>query len=111
MKTMTAAEAKNSFGELLDATMREPVMITKIDRPVAVTLSMDDLKDIAQSGADESGSDALERLIERARIHKRIAAAQTIYTNNGTARVELRNVASAERCVMTAGERFIGGQR
>ena len=76
MKTMTAAEAKNSFGKLLDATMREPVMITKIDRPVAVSLSMDDLKDIAQSGTDESGSDALERLIERARIHKRIAAAQ-----------------------------------
>lgn len=77
MKTMTAAEAKNSFGKLLDATMREPVLITKNDRPVAVTLSMADLKDIAQSGADESGSDALERLIERSRIHKRIAAAQS----------------------------------
>lgn len=29
MKVMTAAEAKNAFGVLLDTAQREPVMITK----------------------------------------------------------------------------------
>lgn len=76
MKTMTAADAKNSFGKLLDATQREPVVITKNDRPVAVTLSMTDLMDIAQVEGNESGVEGLARLLERARIHKRITAAR-----------------------------------
>ncbi len=42
MKTMTAAEAKNGFGRYLDAVQRAPVIITKKDRPVAVTISYED---------------------------------------------------------------------
>ncbi len=45
MKTMTAANAKNRFGQLLDAAQREPVVITKNDRPVGVLLSMQDIED------------------------------------------------------------------
>jgi prevent-host-death family protein len=45
MKTMTAADAKNSFGKFLDMAQREPVLITKNDRPVGVFLSMADLED------------------------------------------------------------------
>jgi len=45
MKTMTAAAAKNSFGKFLDMAQREPVLITKNDRPVGVFLSMADLED------------------------------------------------------------------
>ena len=45
MKTMTAAQAKNSFGQFLDAAQREPVVVTKHDRPVGVFLSMQDLED------------------------------------------------------------------
>jgi prevent-host-death family protein len=45
MKTMTAAEAKNSFGKFLDMAQREPVLITKNDRPVGVFLSLADLED------------------------------------------------------------------
>ncbi len=76
MKTMTAAEAKNSFGKLLDETQRAPVVITKNDRPVAVTLSMADFKDIARSEDRGDGAEMVARLLERARIHKRIAAAR-----------------------------------
>ena len=36
MKVMTAREAKNRFGEFLDASRREPVVITKNDRPVGI---------------------------------------------------------------------------
>ena len=42
MKTMTAANASKKFGEYIDAAQREPVVITKKSRPVAVTLSMHD---------------------------------------------------------------------
>jgi prevent-host-death family protein len=45
MKTMTAAEAKNKFGQFLDAAQREPVLVTKNDRPVGVFVSMADLED------------------------------------------------------------------
>ena len=46
MRTMAALEAKNRFGELLDAAQREPVTIEKHGRPVAVVLSAEDYKDL-----------------------------------------------------------------
>ena len=45
MKTMTAAKAKTHFGAFLDAAQREPVMITKKNRPVGVMFSMQDIED------------------------------------------------------------------
>ena len=39
MKAVTAKDAKNRFGELMDAIQREPVSIEKHGRPVAVVLS------------------------------------------------------------------------
>jgi len=45
MKTITAAAAKNAFGKFLDMARREPVVVTKNDRPVGVFLSMEDLED------------------------------------------------------------------
>lgn len=45
-KTMTAAEAKNGFGRYLDAVQREPVIITKKNRPVALTISFEDAEDL-----------------------------------------------------------------
>lgn len=42
MKKVTAIEAKNRFGQLLDAAQREPVTVTKKGRPAAVVLSIDD---------------------------------------------------------------------
>ena len=45
MKTMTAAKAKTHFGEFLDAAQREPVIITKKNRPVGVMFSMQDIED------------------------------------------------------------------
>ena len=45
MKTMTAVEAKTRFGEFLDSVQREPVIVTKKNRPVAVMLSMQDIED------------------------------------------------------------------
>ena len=39
---MTASVASKEFGRYLDAAQREPVVITKKNRPVAVTVSLQD---------------------------------------------------------------------
>jgi antitoxin Phd len=40
IKTVAAAEAKQSFGRLLDDAQREPILIERNGRPVAVVLSV-----------------------------------------------------------------------
>ena len=42
MKTLSARDAKNRFGEFLDMARREPVLVTKNDRPVGIFLSIED---------------------------------------------------------------------
>lgn len=42
MRTMSAKEAKDGFGALIDAAQREPVTITRQGREVAVVLSKQD---------------------------------------------------------------------
>jgi prevent-host-death family protein len=44
MRTVSAKEAKDGFGALLDAAQREPVTITKKGRAVAVLLSREDFE-------------------------------------------------------------------
>jgi len=46
MKTVSAREAKNEFGSLVDAAQREPVILTKHNRPVAAVVSIEDLAQI-----------------------------------------------------------------
>ena len=41
MREIAAKEAKNRFGQLLDATQRSPVCITKHGRAVGVMMSVD----------------------------------------------------------------------
>lgn len=42
MKTVPATEAKNRLGAILDAAQREPIVIRRQDRDIAVLLSMAD---------------------------------------------------------------------
>ncbi len=43
MKTIPSREAQNAFGHFLDTVQREPVMVTRRNRPVGVMLSMENL--------------------------------------------------------------------
>ena len=43
MLTMTSLEAQNKFGTLIDASQREPVVVTRRGRPVSVMISVHDL--------------------------------------------------------------------
>lgn len=42
MKRLSAAEAKNAFGYLLDLARHEPVLIEKHNRPVIVVMSVEE---------------------------------------------------------------------
>ncbi len=56
MKTMSAKEAKNGFGLLLDTAQAEPVTITKHGRSVAVVLSTEAYERlVARKGQKERG--------------------------------------------------------
>lgn len=39
MKTMSSLQAQNRFGEMLDVSQHEPVLITRHGRPVSVVIS------------------------------------------------------------------------
>ena len=65
MKSMSAKEAKNGFGLLLDTARAEPVTIEKHGRPVVVVLSTEEY----------------ERLLSRS-AHKKGRSAQNVDENN-----------------------------
>jgi len=52
MKTMSANEAKKHFGELLDTARREPVVVEKHGRRVAVMVSAEDYDDFQLAKLD-----------------------------------------------------------
>ena len=51
MRTFSSADAKNHFGELVDAARLAPVAVTKYDKPFVVVMSADEYeKVVAASG-------------------------------------------------------------
>ena len=77
MKTIAATEAKNRLGAILDEAQREPIVIRRQDRDIAVVLSMADYErlragniqaflDLRKQIADEAATNGLgeERLNE-----------------------------------------------
>lgn len=42
MKSLSAAEAKNAFGHLIDLARHEPVLVEKHNRPVVVVISIEE---------------------------------------------------------------------
>jgi prevent-host-death family protein len=51
MKSMSAKDAKNEFGRLIDTARAEPVTIEKHGRPVVVVLSVEEyLRIVADAG-------------------------------------------------------------
>lgn len=44
MRAFSAADAKNHFGELIDAARLAPVSVTKYDRPFVVVMSVEEFE-------------------------------------------------------------------
>lgn len=64
MKSFSARDAKNSFGQLIDAALVDPVTIEKHGRPVVVVLSVAEfnrLKDLDSEQAQEARSSRQEK--------------------------------------------------
>lgn len=53
MRTVTASEAKQAFASLIDAASREPVVIQRQKRDVAVVMSMDEYRRITRLNVNE----------------------------------------------------------
>lgn len=60
-----ASDAKNRFGQLLDAAQSGPVRISKNGRDVAVVLSADAFRQLAEDAAGNGVSPAVKALHER----------------------------------------------
>jgi hypothetical protein len=82
MKTMTAVEAKNAFGQLLETALREPVAVTKNRRQVAAMFSMEEVRALADSflaaplKAEVAGGklDLLDALMAQIDLNRRLEA-------------------------------------
>ncbi len=48
MKIITATAASKEFGRYLDMAQREPVLVTRQNRPVAVTMSIQDAEELLE---------------------------------------------------------------
>ncbi|KAB2688931.1 type II toxin-antitoxin system Phd/YefM family antitoxin [Brucella tritici] len=60
MKTMSARDAKNAFGLLLDTARAEPVAVEKHGRPVVVVLSVEEYERMKMCRLQASGDEAVE---------------------------------------------------
>jgi antitoxin Phd len=67
MKEFTASDAKNKFGQLLESAQSEPVRIRKNGRDVAIVLSPEEFRRLAEA-AREGANPAVEALHERSMV-------------------------------------------
>ncbi len=82
MKTMTAVEAKNAFGQFLEAAHREPVAVTKNNREIAAMFSMEDIRALAhaflaeplKADVEAERLNVIEAIMAQVDLNKRLTA-------------------------------------
>lgn len=52
MQTMPALEAKNHFGQLIEAAQRQPIVVTKQGRPAVVVMSTHEYESYQKQASD-----------------------------------------------------------
>lgn len=57
VKSMSAKDAKNGFGRLLDTARAEPVTIEKHGRPVVVVMSIEEFERLQVAGQNRRAED------------------------------------------------------
>jgi prevent-host-death family protein len=60
MKSLSAAEAKNAFGHLIDLARHEPVLIEKHNRPVVVVISIEEFDRLSGGVFSRSQADSAQ---------------------------------------------------
>ena len=63
MRSITSADAKNNFGELIDLARAAPVAVTKYDRPVVVVMAVEEYERLKAKGLNNKKTrrDSAER--------------------------------------------------
>ena len=56
MRSITSADAKNNFGELIDLARAAPVAVTKYDRPVVVVMAVEEYERLTAAAKPLSSS-------------------------------------------------------
>ncbi len=67
MKTMSAKDAKNAFGRLLDTARAEPVIVEKHGRPVVVVLAVEEFERLNSPGHNHRGKKASRLELDQGR--------------------------------------------
>ena len=57
MKNFSAKDAKNHFGQMMDAARLEPVVIEKHGRPMVVVCSVEEFERLSQALTSRAGAD------------------------------------------------------
>lgn len=57
MKNFSAKDAKNHFGQMIDAARLEPVVIEKHGRPMVVVCSVEEFERLSEAAARASSAD------------------------------------------------------
>ncbi len=57
MKNFSAKDAKNHFGQMIDAARLEPVVIEKHGRPMVVVCSVEEFERLSKAAASRAGAD------------------------------------------------------
>ncbi len=77
MKTITAIDAKNKFGQLIEAAQRQPIAVTKKGRATVVVMSIEDYERRRKRAwknlieiADETGSKAAAEDLTESRLEQ-----------------------------------------
>lgn len=53
MKMISAREAKNAFGQLIESALVEPIVVAKHGRPIVVVMRFDDFERLTQEAPIE----------------------------------------------------------
>jgi len=60
MRTFSSADAKNRFGDLIDAARIAPVSVTKYDKPFVVVLSAEEFRRLKSENVKTAASSRLK---------------------------------------------------
>jgi prevent-host-death family protein len=68
MRIITSADAKNSFGELIDLARAAPVAVTKYDRPVVVVMAVEEYERLTALAAPSSSPKAKSKVKVKVKV-------------------------------------------
>ena len=70
MRSFSSADAKNRFGDLIDAARIAPVAVTKYDKPFVVVMSTEQFEKLIAKAKDFSNSSKKEKVVRDSNARK-----------------------------------------